>query len=177
MDKYDTYEPRPSAEAAGKKILDSTWVIRAKPDGTIKCRIAGQKFVDWAAKQSESEGFERSLVAPWFFHHGPKDISMEVHMDDFHGTGPEKEAVGCLEALSLKVVMKYKIHRAGDTYEHLRRLRTLTPQGMFVQPNPKYLQSMLRLLSLEQANPAPTPETASKDQQDHPGLFVARNLD
>ena len=69
---------------------------------------------------------------------------MEVHMDDFHGTGPEKEVVEFLEALSLKMVMKYKVHRVGDTYEHLRRLRTISHQGMFVQPNPKYLQSMLK---------------------------------
>lgn len=159
------YPPEEWLEDRREKGLstDVLWKLKKKWYGR---RIAGQKFVDWAAKQSESEGFERSLVAPWFFHHGPKDNSMEVHMDDFHGTGPEKEAVGFLEALSLKVVMKYKIDRAGDTYEHLRRLRTLTPQGMFVQPNPKYLQSMLRLLDLEQANPAPTPETASKDQPD-----------
>ena len=50
MDKYDTYEPRPSAEAAGKKILDSTWVIRAKPDGTIKCRFC---LRDLKSKSSE----------------------------------------------------------------------------------------------------------------------------
>ncbi|OLQ03440.1 Retrovirus-related Pol polyprotein from transposon TNT 1-94 [Symbiodinium microadriaticum] len=256
MDKYDTYEPRPASEAKGKKILDSTWVITEKPNGTVKCRfclrdlksksdrtdvfavassqatsriidsigvkkgyvfftldaenafwqvpideecymyppeewlekrraqglstkvlwklkkewygrrVAGQKFVDWAAKQSASEGFERSVVAPWFFHHGPKDISMEVHMDDFHGTGPEKESIEFLEALSLKMVMKYKIHRVGDSYEHLRRLRTISHQGMFVQPNPKYLQSMLKALGLDQANPAPTPETATKAQEE-----------
>ena len=253
MDKYDTYDPRPIAEAAGKKILDSTWVIRKKPDGSVKCRfclrdlksksdrddvfavassqatsriidaigvkkgyvfftldaenafwqvpideecymyppeewledrgqrglntdvvwrlkkewygrrVAGQKFVDWAAKQSCSEGFDRSIVAPWFFHNAARDISMEVHMDDFHGTGPEKEVIEFLEALSLKMVMKYQIHHAGDTYEHLRRLRTLTHRGMFVQPNPKYLKGMLKTLGLEDANPAPTPETVSKD--------------
>ena len=91
--------------------------------------MAGQKFVDWAAEQAAGEGFDRSVVAPWFFHHGPKDISMEVHMDDFHGTGPEKEVHEFLKALSLKMVMKYKVHRVGDTYEHLRRLRTISHQG------------------------------------------------
>ena len=38
MDKYATYEPRPAAEAKGKKILDSTWVVTVRPDGRIKCR-------------------------------------------------------------------------------------------------------------------------------------------
>ncbi|CAE7848057.1 RE1 [Symbiodinium necroappetens] len=46
--------------------------------------------------------------------------------------------------------------------EHLRRLRTISHQGMFVQPNPKYLQSMLKALGLEQANPAPTPEVTTQ---------------
>ena len=38
MDKYDTYEPRPLAEAQGKKILDSTWVVTRRPTGEVKCR-------------------------------------------------------------------------------------------------------------------------------------------
>ena len=50
MGRYDTYEPRPSAEAPGKKILGSAWVTRAKPDGTLKCRFC---LRDLKSKSSE----------------------------------------------------------------------------------------------------------------------------
>ena len=36
------------------------------------------------------EGMLRCEVAPRFFHDPIKNISMEVHMDDLHGTGPKK---------------------------------------------------------------------------------------
>ena len=128
-------------------------------------QIAGQSFVDWAAQQAGTEGFKRCTAAPWFFYNAARDASMEVHMDDFYGTAPEKEAQEFLESLSKKVVMKYQIHRPGDTFEHLKRIRTLHPDGMMVQPNPKYLQGMLKTLGLENANPAPTPESQAKEMQ------------
>ena len=66
--------------------------------------------------------------------------------------------------------MKHKIHRSGDTFEHLKRVRTLCDDGMLVQPNPKYLDGMLEMLGLSGANPAPTPERTSKD--DHEGELL-----
>ena len=67
--------------------------------------------------------------------------------------------------------MKHKIHRSGDTFEHLKRVRTLCDDGMLVQPNPKYLDGMLEMLGLSGANPAPTPERTSKD--DHEGAAAS----
>ena len=62
MDKYDTYEPRPSAEAPGKKILGSTWVTRAKPDGTLKCRFC---LTDLKSKSSERTDRRKANGFTW----------------------------------------------------------------------------------------------------------------
>ncbi|CAE7201682.1 RE1 [Symbiodinium sp. CCMP2592] len=107
-------------------------------------QIAGQSFVDWAAQQAGTEGFDRCAAAPWFFYNAARDASMEVHMDDFYSTAPEREATEFLESLSKKIVMKYKIHRPGDTFEHLKRIRTVHEDGMMVKANPKYLQAQTK---------------------------------
>eukprot|EP00434_Breviolum_minutum_P036168 symbB.v1.2.032038.t1/scaffold3793.1/size50245/2 len=44
MDSMETYEPVPTSETAGKKILDSTWVVTRKEDGTVKCRYCLREF-------------------------------------------------------------------------------------------------------------------------------------
>eukprot|EP00439_Symbiodinium_sp_Y106_P052723 s3817_g7.t1 len=145
---------------AGLPCESLVWKLKKEWYGR---QIAGQSFVDWAAQQAGTEGFERCTAAPWFFYNAARDASMEVHMDDFYGAAPEREAVEFLESLSKKIVMKYKIHRPGDTFEHLKRIRTVHEDGMMVKPNPKYLQGMLKTLGLENANPAPTPEVPSKE--------------
>ena len=132
-------------------------------------QIAGQSFVDWAAEQAKAEGFNRCEVAPWFFYNPARDASMEVHMDDFYGTAPENEARAFLESLSRRVVMKYQIHRPGDQFEHLKRIRVVHEDGLMIKPNPKYLDGMLDTLGLAKANSSPTPETAGQhDGEDVP---------
>ncbi|CAE7029215.1 GIP [Symbiodinium sp. CCMP2592] len=155
-------------KAAGLPHQGLVWKLKKEWYGR---QIAGQSFVDWAAQQAKTEDFDRCQAAPWFFYNAARDASMEVHMDDFYGTAPEREAVEFLESLSKKIVMKYKIHRPGDTFEHLKRLRTVHEDGMMVKPNPKYLEGMLETLGLKEANAAPTPESTAKE------TFKAEPLD
>ena len=44
MDSMDTYEPVPASTTAGKKILDSTWAVTRKEDGSVKCRYCLREF-------------------------------------------------------------------------------------------------------------------------------------
>ena len=181
MDSMETYEPVPTSATAGKKILDSTWVVTRKEDGSVKCRyclrefkksswrddvyavsttsatsriidmlgitsgyayftadatnafwqvpikeeaymkppeewlsrqqergqptnvmwklkkewygrrVAGTRWVEFIAEVIIGEGFQRCDVAPWFFYHPGKRISMEVHMDDMYGCAWSQE--------------------------------------------------------------------------------------
>ena len=63
--------------------------------------------------------------------------------------------------------MKYQIHRPGDQFEHLKRIRVVCEDGLMIKPNPKYLDGMLDTLGLTKANSSPTPETAGQhDSED-----------
>ena len=72
-------------------------------------RIAGQCFVERAAGRVKELGFTRNVAAPWLFHDTTKGILMEVHMDDFFATGPQKSLVELEKELRLRVKMKSQI--------------------------------------------------------------------
>ena len=84
----------------------------------------------------ESAGTVRSKCAPDFFRSSNGQVVTELHIGDMHASGPcdtlEKLEGDCSERASVKHAM---IFRAGEseTLEHLRRERTLTPEGCFVR--------------------------------------------
>ena len=54
-------------------------------------RVAGAGWVQTASKEFVDEGFERCEALPQFFHRRSDNVLLiEVHMDDFHGCGPEQ---------------------------------------------------------------------------------------
>ena len=64
---------------------------------------------EWAAGPLKELGFTRNAAAPWLFHDTTKGILMEVHMDDFFATGPQKSLVELEKELRLRVKMKSQI--------------------------------------------------------------------
>ena len=85
-------------KAAGLPHEGLVWKLKKEWCGWYGRQIAGQSFVDWAAQLAKTEGFGRRQAAPWLFYNTARDISMEVHMDDFYDTAPEHEAVAFLES-------------------------------------------------------------------------------
>ena len=84
----------------------------------------------------ESAGTVRSKCAPDFFRSSNGQVVTELHMGDMHASGPcdtlEKLEGDCSGRAIVKHAMLF---RAGEseTLEHLRRERTLTPEGCFVR--------------------------------------------
>eukprot|EP00975_Prorocentrum_lima_P067086 12912954-Prorocentrum_lima.AAC.1 len=70
-------------------------------------------------------GMRGCIIAPQFFFHDEKQIMLELHMDDVHSVGPQEELLAFQDALKLHAHFKGgDVHDLGETYEHLKRLRT-----------------------------------------------------
>ena len=78
----------------------------------------------------------RSKCAPDFFRSSNGQVVTELHMGDMHASGPcdtlEKLEGDCSERASVKHAMIFRVGES-ETLEHLRRERTLTPEGCFVR--------------------------------------------
>ena len=67
--------------------------------------------------------------------------------------------------LAEKVQLKLEIHRSGAEFEHLKRRRRYVTDAygereIHIGPNPRYLQGVLQMLSLENCRPVETPLVA-----------------
>ena len=65
------------------------WKLRNQLYGR---RRAGTPWVDFMAECHEVQSFDRCEAAPQSFLNYALDVSVEVHMDDLHGTGPKPGA-------------------------------------------------------------------------------------
>ena len=77
-------------------------------------------------------------------------------MDDEHGVGEEPEILEFIRLLGGKVTLKWPgPHRFSHSprYSHLNRERVLLASGTVIRPNGKYIEGILRILSLEGCRP------------------------
>ena len=80
------------------------WRLRRQLPGR---RTAGKRWIDHASQiLMEDVGMERCLECPCFVK-SQRGVSLELHMDDFHGTGP---AEACIEVIDrLREPFKLKV--------------------------------------------------------------------
>ena len=132
-------------------------------------RVAGTRWVEWAAGKLVKAGCIRSTLAPWLFHHPALDISCELHMDDIYGCGPPEAVKKFLAQLHEEIEMKSEIHMpGGKPYYHLKRKRTYGKDGsLLIQSDAKHLTSLKKLLHLEGAKGAVTPAVAGGSSYAH----------
>ena len=60
----------------------------------------------------------------------------------------------------------FSVHGIGATYEHLRRKRVRTPEGMWVVPNMRHLDNAQHLLGMAGCSSVPTPMVKEVDAYD-----------
>ena len=148
--------------------VDPPWEwLQEQPDQTVKWQLlkqlpgrrkAAQAWVEFVAEVLLRRGFTRCVSMPCFFMHVETKVCLEVHMDDFHVTGPWEVAANTMEALKDEIDLKIQgPFGPGSKYQHLKRRRTRTDEGMLIQCGPTHIPKLLKLLSLETANPKPTP--------------------
>ena len=120
-------------------------------------RVAGTRWVEWFALKLKAAGFERCIIAPWFYRH-PKGLHAEVHMDDIYGCGPEAHVLQFKKQIEAEVIIKVDIHKPGSKFSHLKRVRHYAEDGrMFIQPDPKHIDAVVKMLGLRDCRHAATP--------------------
>ena len=120
-------------------------------------RVAGTRWVEWFAEKLRTDGFERCVIAPWFFRHA-KGIHAEVHMDDIYGCGPLEQVKAFKERIEAQVIIKVDIHPPGSQFSHLKRVRHYSQDGrMFVRPDPKHVDAVVKMLRLADCKPVKHP--------------------
>ena len=152
------YPPKEWLEEEKKagRPTDVMWQLEKEWYGR---RVAGTRFVEWAAGKVVKGGCLRSALAPWLFHHPTLDISLEWHMDDIYGCGPPEAVKKFLAELHKEIEMKSEMHMpGGKPYYHLKRKRTYGKDGsLLIQADAKHLTNLKKLLHLNGAKGAVTP--------------------
>ena len=79
----------------------------------------------------------RCDTIPSMHQHEAKELTAEIHLDDIHMCGREKESTeGCDNNFSEKVAMRWsKRCGPGDTHEFLKNRRLVKVEGALIAPN------------------------------------------
>ena len=80
--------------------------------GTTSCNGC---LVDFTAECLEEQSFDRCEAAPQFFVNYALDVSIEVHIDDLHDTGP-KPALDLVRT-NLSQTIRFKVDGVRDGHE------------------------------------------------------------
>ena len=128
-------------QAASENPTSVLWRLRKQLYGR---RRAGTRWVDFMAERLEEQSFDRCEAAPQFFVNYALDVSIEVHMDDLHGTGP-KQALDVVRT-NVSQTIRFKVwtvYEVGLSYEHHKRERVLHEDRTEIVPHPKDLRVVL----------------------------------
>jgi hypothetical protein len=133
------------------------WMLKKQLYGRRK---AAQKFVDTVAAIMVKLRFSRCEIMPCYFFNEHRDVSCEIHMDDFYATGPQEQVDEFLE--ELKAEMSIKVSGpfgVGDRYRHLKRDRIITDEGIIVKAADEHYVKLAKLLNLERGKTKSNPTT------------------
>jgi len=102
------------------------------------------------------------------FHQRSKVATVELHMDDFHTTGPRAQLEWLGEALKRNFrTNQVEIYGVGSTYTHLKRRRERTEEGMKITPSKAHVSKLKKLYGLDHCATKGTPivkESAKADE-------------
>ena len=132
-------------EKSAGRSTDVMWQLRTEWYGR---RVAGTRWVEFAAGKIMKQGFKRCEIAPWFFYNAASDISLELRMDDIYGCGPKEKVESFLAELHKETLMKSEIHEAGgEEFSHLKKKRTYKEDGsMLIQADSKHIKEVQKIL-------------------------------
>ena len=152
------------------KSTDIMWKLERMLPGQ---RDAGAEWVSTAARKFVSKEYERCPGLPQFFFRRSDRVLIEVHMDDFHGTGPIANVPAALAELRILFDLKATDVITTGRYAHLKRERLKRPDGStLLRPDVKYIDGMVEIMGMQKAKPADTPDLAEEPPENSPQLDV-----
>jgi len=173
QDRRMTIEPPPewlALRRASGKTDDVVWLLRKQLPGQ---RAAGARFLEMVRMKFLGLGLVQNQSLPNFYRKEGSHIFMDTHMDDWFGTGRRSEAVPFVAELRTVFELQGSDCFSFGTFSHLQRTRVRTPDGTFIKPHEKHLQSVVRALGLESANPCSTPHLSVDRPEHDPSLSAS----
>ena len=103
-------------------------------------RDAPAAWQDMLAEILVEQGFVRGRYEPSIYMHPTKQLTLVVHVDDFHLTGPDEEMLKLMAVLEKVLVIKHQgPFGPGDSYTFLRATRYVTKEAVHVVPDTIYI--------------------------------------
>ena len=140
----------------------SCWKAKTKWYGE---RCAAQSFQDFLASHLCEMGGTRGKRDPTKFVFLERCLYLETHVDDAHCTGPDASMQWLYDTL-LQRGVKLKpttIFGQGQTYEYLQRRYTRVPEGMLIEPSPRYVEETLQDLAIDPTSKGVSTPGSAKD--------------
>eukprot|EP00971_Amphidinium_carterae_P280199 5562503-Amphidinium_carterae.1 len=133
-------------------------------------RAAPAAWTEHLANALKGMGFQKDVACPHLFFNSQADVLMEAHADDLPGAGPRKELEKFWAELTQRIRFKeWHIHSEyGCEYDHLKRVRQRTSQGIALKANKRYLvlEKALKGMETTGCNGVPTPMVAEVSEVD-----------
>ena len=126
---------------------DIVWRLRRQLPGR---RAGGQSWVEHLAGILMNKlVLEQGKTAPQFYWSALRLVTLELHVDDIHGTATPSGRKQFIKDLSHEIEFKASDGcELGKPYEHLKRLRMPMTDETRIQPNTKYLEAVSYHLGL-----------------------------
>jgi hypothetical protein len=113
---------------------------------------------------------EKDPAIPNFYRKEFTRLVVDIHMDDFHGTGRRSEVTLFLSEIREEFKLKASDCIIVGAYTHLKRTRLKLETGVFVGPNQRYAVDVISALGLDKARAVATPSLDEQEQESSPLL-------
>ena len=142
----------------GKKFsISGDALLRAENWNLLRClpgqRNAALMWCNYFKEMMLSHGFESFAGMPTVFRH--KERSMFLTKDFLLSRS-------LTTTLTMKSSGPHRV-QTDDVLYYLKKKITMTPSGIFIQPNPSYIQKMVELLQLQGKKDKPLPHRATSE--------------
>ena len=138
-------------------------------------RPAPRAFSDFVAGVLIDEiGMKRCIEVPHLYYHEETEVCLEVHVDDFYAVGPGEAAGNLLQRIGQHMTLKIEgPYDIGSTFVHLKRVRVVAPEGVYISASPNHLKKLLKLTDLSEGSkgrdtPITKPVVGSEEDEELP---------
>ena len=146
-EEEEVYVEPPEEWKAEFPDCDYVWQLTRQLYGR---RIAPRAFSDFAAGiLVQKVGMKRCIEVPHLYFHEGTSVCLEVHVDDFYAVGPGGSAGGILDEVGKHMTLTREgPYGIGSSFCHLKRVRTVTVEGMTIAPSPNHIKKLLKVTGL-----------------------------
>ena len=129
-------------------------------------RTAAAGWVAKATKTLVAMDFERCPQQPQFFFRRADKVLIEVHVDDFHGTGGREGAEQAVASLRDALDLKASDVIVHGRCSHLKQDRVKLSGETLIRPDPRYIRNLIECMGVKNAKVSPIPSLDHNEPED-----------